>query len=481
MTVGPDYETPDTDLPAQWRKVAPEAFKVESELPERWWSTFNDPVLDSLIERARAGNLTLQEAYARIKEARAFLGVARGERLPAIDGTGSVERFRASEGIFQQPLPPASRTDTFRGTGFDATWEIDFFGRISRQVEAAGADFEASIEDYRDILVVLYGDIATTYTNVRTLQERIRITEKNVETQRDTLRIVRLRRDAELAPDLDVEQAKLILATTESNIPQLRAALVANINRLSVLLGQPPSALHAELSVPKPIPMPPIAAQVTQPANLLRQRPDIRRAERLLAAQTARVGAATADLYPRFSLSGVFAFQTVSGSLYEWDNHAFSFGPSFRWNIFDGGRVRSFIDAQDARTEAALKSYENTVLLAMDEVETAITAYTQEGIRKQALVRSVVAAQRSVDLVLKLYRTGLTNFLNVLDMERSLFAQEDSLADSQGLISLQLIRVYTALGGGWNPQAERTQEQEKQSDKQPLTIFGVDLPEVPWP
>jgi NodT family efflux transporter outer membrane factor (OMF) lipoprotein len=257
---------------------------------------------------------------------------------------------------------------------------------------------------------------------------------------------------AQIAPALDVRQAELNLARTESIIPTLRTLEALAIHRLGVLLGEYPSELYDELSAEAPIPAPPETIDISLPANLVRQRPDIRQAERQLAAQTARIGVATADLYPRFSLSGAFAFQATDfGNTFDRSSITYLVGPSVRWNLFNGGRVRNSIIAEDARTKQALARYEESVLLALEEVANALVAYVQESERRDALARSVTAAEQSVELVKTLYRTGLTDFQNVLSMDRSLFVQQDEFAESKGRVTKSLVRVYKALGGGWDP------------------------------
>ena len=303
-------------------------------------------------------------------------------------------------------------------------------------------------EFYRDVQVLLFAEIALNYVEVRTLQARINFAESNVKTQRDSLEITEARLKAEIIGELDVRQAELNLARTESSIPVLRSSMKQAINRLGVLLGEFPSALYDELTTSVPIPRPPENITVSMPANLLRQRPDIRQAERELAAQTAQIGVATSELYPRFFLFGDFGFEGTS-DIFDYDKRGWSFGPTFRWNIFDGGRVRNFIRAEDARTEQALVRYERTVLNALEEVENSMISYAEESKRSGFLKDSVEAARESVDLVKTLYITGLTDFQNVLDMERSLFEQQDDFASSKGIVIQNLIRIYRSLGGGW--------------------------------
>jgi NodT family efflux transporter outer membrane factor (OMF) lipoprotein len=347
---------------------------------------------------------------------------------------------------------PFERTDDFYSVGVGGGWELDVFGRIRRSLESATAEVDVAIEDYRDVLVVLYAQIGDSYVGVRTLQERIAFNEQNIEAQRGTLQVVRDRNKAGLVGDLDVRQAEENLGATEALLPRLRQLRVQEINRLSVLLGLPPSALHAELAHSAPIPSLPAEVLVGLPYDLLRQRPEIRAAERQLAAQTARIGVATADLYPRFSLLGNFAFAATDYS--DWGDvgsRAFSFGPSVVWNIFDGGRIRSNIRVQEALTEQALVRYEQSVLDSLEESESAMIAFVEEQNRRDALDRSATASAEAVELVRTLYRTGLTDFQNVLDTERSLFARQDQLAESRGLVTRNLIVVYRALGGGWSP------------------------------
>lgn len=451
VTVGPDYEQPANVAPDAWNQALAAEMSTGQPAQIEWWRQFGDDQLDTFITRARDGNPGLQLAVARIREARAIRRIAAGERVPDINLDGSVTRSRTSDVIIP-PVVGFDRTSTFYELGPSATWELDFWGRIRRSVESADAGFQASIEDYRDVLVLLYADVARTYTDIRTLQARISFTESNIDTQRSALGLVQERNRAGLASDLEVHQAELNLYRTESFLPSLKAALAANINRLGVLLGETPDTLHAELSVAMDIPVLPGEMMIGVPGDLVRRRPDIRAAERNLAAQTARIGLAEAELYPRFALAGDFTLlATDVDDLIDWDSRRYSFGPFFSWNLFDGGRVRGQIQVEDARTEQALRLYEQTVLSALEDVESAMSAFVEERQRKASLERSATAAQRSVDLVLILYRTGLTDFQNVLDMQRSLFEQQDQMADSEGKIIKDLIRIYAAIGGGWDP------------------------------
>ncbi len=452
--VGPDYVTPELEMQDAWHQAVTEGLSDGEANLQTWWTVFNDPVLNGLIERAGWGNLGLKEAFARIKEARAQRGIAVGERFPDIDSTGAGMRKRSPH-TFLPPTTQRSRTDEFFKFGGEGSWEIDFWGRIDRSVESTDAILEASVEDYRDVLVVLYAEVSTNYVEVRALQDRIKYVRGNIETQRKSLQLTNNRFNAGLAPDLDVQQAELNLAKTESTLPTLQMLLVQTINRLGVLLGEHPGALHDELGKPASIPKPTEQIMVGLPVELLRQRPDIRQAERELAAQTALIGVAKADLYPSFSLFGTFevAANDFSDVFSYSKSRMHSFGPSFRWNIFDGGRVRNQIRVEDARTEQALNSYEQTVLNALEDVENAMVSYIQEDVRREALERSVMAARKSTELVGTLYVNGLTDFQNVQEMERFQFEQEDLFADSEGKVIRNLISIYRSLGGGWAPES----------------------------
>ncbi len=460
--VGPDYVRPESSIPDQWHEKAVQGLEDGSANLQTWWVVFNDPILEDLIGRSRAENLDLQIAYFRIMESRALLGVTSGEYWPNVDAAGFYSRSRPSENGLLAPAVGNSDQTNLHSTGVDATWEIDMFGRIGRSVESAQASMQASVEDFRDVLVSLYSEVAQSYIGLRSLQTRIRYAQNNIILQRGTLELTQNRREAGLVPQLDVEQAKLVLASTEAVIPQLSQLESQSIHRLSVLLGQPPAALYEELSTAADVPDVPEQVAAALPAELLRQRPDIRRAERVLAAQTAEIGVATAGLYPIFSLSGTFALQSQQISdVGDWGSRAWGFGPAMRWNIFDGNRVRSSIKVQEARTEQAMIDYERTVLLALEDVENAMVSFEREKERFADLHRSVAAAQESVKLVGILYENGLTDFQNVLDMQRSLTAQQDRMATSEGVVANNLVRIYSALGGGWSEEQIEEKDQNK--------------------
>lgn len=449
--VGPDYEEPEIVTADQWHQALVAGFDEGEADFQTWWKGFNDPQLDSLIERAGQGNLDVRLASARIAEARALLGIAAGERYPDVDGVGGAQRGRVSGGVLPGPQPSINN---FTNVGVEASWEFDLWGRVKRSVESASANYAASVENYRDVQVIMYADIGSNYVQLRKLQERLEFARSNVKTQQDTLKIVQARYKAELAPALDLRQAELNLATTEASIPELERSIIQTVNRLNVLLGLQPGELYDELLVSGLIPPPPETLVVGIPADLTRRRPDIRRAERNLAAQTAAVGVATAGLYPNFFLAGNFGYSTVGGSLLESRNESWSVGSFFSWNLFDGGRVRNAIRVEEARTEQLLAIYEQTVLRSLQDVEDSLVAFAKERNREESLQRAVTASVEAVRLVGELYKRGLTDFQNVLDTQRSLFIQQDRLAESRGDVTLNLISVYRAVGGGWSIEEE---------------------------
>ena len=445
ITVGPDYEAPEVVVADEWHQSLVDNMDSSAAAVD-WWSSLNDPKLNELIERAQSGNLSLAIAIARIDEAERFLGIARGERFPDVDASGSVTRAKSQLNV----LPDVESVDEFGDAGVGATWELDFWGRVRRTVESSQASYEATVEAYRDTLVLLNADVAENYVFLRTLQERLRLANENVMRQQETVRLTEARNRAQLSPQLDVEQARLNLARTESAVPTLESAIRQTINNLSVLLGEQPGDLTAELVTQQPIPEPPSVLRAGFPADAVRNRPDVRRAERALAAQTARIGIATAALYPNFFLTGDFGYSGVGGDYFDNDNETWSIGPVFRWNLFDGGRVRNSIGVEEARTEQALAAYEASVLEALRDTENSLVAYASEQERLEALERSVTAAAASADLVRTLYRSGLTEFQNVLVTERSLVDQQDLRAVSKGEVVQNVISVYRAIGGGWS-------------------------------
>jgi len=452
--VGPDYEVPDTEVPDAWAAaVAAEMSAAEPDL-EVWWTVLEDTLLTDLIRRAEVSNRDLQVAVARVKEARALRGVAKGGLLPDVDLAGAFTRTQLSENGQGAALGPDPEPMNLWNGGFDASWEIDVFGGRRRAVEAAGAELEASVENWRDVLVSLYAEVASAYIDVRALQARIAYARSNAGAQRESVELTRTRFELGLTSALDVAQARSNLANTEAQIPQLEIQLSGAENRLAVLLGQVPGSLDTELATAGTIPDPPAGVTVGLPADLLRRRPDVRRAERQLAAQTARIGVATAELYPKFGLTGFFQLEAMDfEDLGESGSATWGFTPGFSWRLFSGGKIRGQIRAEEARAEAQYHTYENTVLRALEDAENAMVGYERERVRRARLREAVQASEEAVDLVHTQYLSGLTNFQNYLDAQRSLFNQQDQLAASEGLVVQNLIALNKALGGGWSPDA----------------------------
>ncbi|MBN2124740.1 MAG: efflux transporter outer membrane subunit [Deltaproteobacteria bacterium] len=448
-TVGPDYFPPETGGIPSWHTELQGGLSAGQTDPRTlaaWWKTLNDPQLSALMERATAGNLDLKEARARVREARARRGLAGTELFPTLDANGSATRSRSSEET------GTGKTREFFATGFDAGWELDLFGGVRRSIEAADADLQAAREDLHDVLVSLLAETALNYVETRTYQARLTSAVANLKAQEETYELTRAQYLAGLSDELAVQQARYNLENTRSQIPDLRTGLEGALNRLAVLLGEQPGKIHAALQEERPIPMTPTEIAVGVPADLLRRRPDLRRAERELAAQTARIGVATAEGYPKITLSGSIGLEALSsGDLLTAGSRTWSIGPRIVWPIFDAGAVRRNIEVQSALQEQALIRYETTLLSALEEVENSLVAYVQEQRRRESLEAAARAAQSAVDLAQEKYRAGLIDFSGVLDAQRSLLNFQDQLARSEGTVTSNLVRLYKALGGGWTP------------------------------
>jgi len=461
--VGPDYHSPKTTMPVAWLKpaTAPStAPTTQSSLTvaapaklANWWTTFDDPELNSLISRAIDSNLDLRQAEARLRQARAVRGVVAAGFWPQANATGSYQRSRNVSTVNSagQVVPNSKDAGSnLYQAGFDASWELDVFGGVRRGIESADFSIQAAVEDRRDTLVTLLSEVAVDYIDIRGYQQQIVIAEQNLRSEEQTLALTRRRFRGGLAAGLDEANAQAQVATTAAQIPPLKTSVDQTIYSLSVLLGREPAALTRELSQPGAIPPVPPQVPVGLPSDLLRQRPDIRRCEQQLAAATAQIGVAAADLFPKFTLNGQagMSANTFSG-LGNWNNHNWSFGPSVTWNIFNAGQVQSNIEVQNALQQQALITYQQTVLSALQDVESALVAYRNEQSHQKTLAESVTANIRAVDLANKLYVQGLTNFLNVLIAQQSLYASQNALVQSQSLLSTDLVAIYKALGGGW--------------------------------
>jgi NodT family efflux transporter outer membrane factor (OMF) lipoprotein len=448
----------------------------------RWWRYFNDPVLDGLIGVSWQQNLDLRAAGFRIAQARALRGVVRGGLFPQTDAVGSYNYRRTSSNA-NQFVTRDSLSESFDlfSAGFDATWEIDIFGKIRRSLEAADADIGVQVEDYRDVLVTLLADVAFNYVTVRVLQEQLEIARANLAAQRQTLDLVRRRHEAGLVGRLDVAQAESNAHTTASTIPPLEEELQVALNRLSILLGQPPARDLAAWIGKGPLPADPGLLALGVPADLVRRRPDIRRAENEVAASSARIGVAVADLYPQLTIGGTITVDSRSfSSLFEPASLAHSVGPAFRWDVLNFGRVRNNIWLERARHNEALVNYQSAVLLAVEEVENGLVGYQRSLERVASLTSAAHAAREAVRLGRTQYDRGLINFQTLLDSERQRLQSEEQLAITRGAVLTSLIRTFKALGGGWEapPPAVTSPGQADMPEQVPLPEASP-VPRVP--
>jgi NodT family efflux transporter outer membrane factor (OMF) lipoprotein len=452
--VGPDYQPPQTIAPSTWASPAGAGVMDNAAPPASWWAAFNDVELDSLIQRALLSNLDLQVAQARLRQARAIRGVRAADLGPEVDVAGSALRQLQSRNqpfFGALPLPPNFPFEyNVYQAGFDASWEIDLFGGKRRALEAASAEWEGAIETRNDAMVSLQAEVARNYVELRGGQQRLEIAHRDLRLQKETLELTRARLQTGVGTDLELTREAALLAAQQAAIPPLETTVRTTMYGLAVLLGQMPGELVAELSPLAQVPPVPPQVPVGLPADLLRRRPDVRRAERQLAAETARIGVAKSDWFPKFSLTGDFGSESVhTGNWFAPGSRFWSIGPSVQWPLFDFGRVRAQVRAQTAVQEAALASYRKAVLISLQEAESALLGYAQEQNRHQALADEVANDRRSLDLANNLYAAGRVNFLDVLDVRRSLYQADDKLAVSDQAVTLDLIALYKALGGGW--------------------------------
>jgi NodT family efflux transporter outer membrane factor (OMF) lipoprotein len=462
--VGPDYVKPTAPEPQEWLQFAD--FKIKSKVADfsTWWTIFNDPVLNALVQSAYEQNLSLRVTGIRILEARAQLGIAIGNQYPQTQqGTGNATVQKTSRN-----LPNAASVERFAyvyDIGFDAAWELDFWGKFRRAVQAGVADLQASIADYDDNLVFLTSEVARTYINLRISEERLAVARVNTEIQTESLRLAQAQFDAGAVTELDVFQSRALLRTTEASIPGFESEIRQAKNALAILLGKLPGEIDMMLARSGRIPQIPAQIAVGIPAELLRRRPDIRLAERQLAAQSALIGVAKADLFPHFSLFGSIGYTTAGstsppqsrnaglGDLFEGKSFGYSAGPSITWDVFNYGRITNSIRVQDARFQQLAVDYENTVLQAVQEVEDAMVAFTRTQEQVAFLADAVEAYKSSVNLSTRQYKEGLVDFQRVLDSQQNLVRQQDNWVATTGNVGLSLVALYKALGGGWEMRA----------------------------
>ncbi len=460
--VGPDYQTPKAAVPNSYTSLGTAALtndtnNVPTDALTRWWTLFKDPLLDSLMVEATAANHDLRLAQARVREARALRGSVRSSLFPQVDAAGAYQRSRTSGNTYQGDLLEAAGAgltqDNFVA-GLDLNWEFDVFGGNRRGVEAAQANLEAAEDSANGTLISVLAEVGLGYLDLRGLQKQLSVARENLRAQQQTLALTQDRMQAGLSGELDSARAESHVAATAAFIPPLEQGILRAQHRLAVLLGKAPGELASQLGPESPIPSAARAVPVGLPSELLRRRPDVRRAERELAAATARIGVATAELFPKFYLTGAAGVQSIEAEDFlESGSRFWSLGPSLRWPIFSAGRIRQNIRVENARQEQALIRYEQTVLTSLEEVENALVGFGKEQERHRELIRSEVAGRRAVTLATDQFRSGLVDFLNVLEAERSLYAAQQELAISERTLSQNAVRLYQALGGGWQEAA----------------------------
>jgi len=451
--VGPDYQAPTPDVPAGWTRLDPTARPVaRAETPgdlSQWWQRLNDPLLSGLIDEALQASPDLRTAQARLREARARRTVAAAGQYPNVTASGGASRSQSSEEV------GSGETRNFFSAGFDASWELDVFGGVRRSVEAAEADLASSLASLEDTRVSLASEVALNYVEVRTRQILLGIARDNLASQSETLQLTEWRAQAGLVSSQDVEQARSNREQTRAQIPLLETSLAEAEHALDILLGKTPGTLHARLAAPRELPVLPDQIAVGIPADTLRQRPDVRAAERRLAAETARVGVAEAARYPSFNLSGSIGLEALTfGALGSSDAVASSLFAGIAGPLFDAGRLRAQVEIQDAVREQAQVAYEQTVLVALLDVENALVALVRNRERVEALASAVESVRNAAQLARQRYSAGLIDFQSVLDSERSVLLLEESLASARANGVQALIRLYKALGGGWSPQSD---------------------------
>ena len=463
--VGPDYVKPTPPEPDDWLETEDPQLESKEADFSQWWTVFNDPVLNTLVESAYQQNLSLQIAGLRVLQARAQLGIAFGFQYPQ-------QQFAAGDASVNQiskNAPNAAFSDRYYdnySAGFDAVWELDVWGKFRRAVQTGVADLEASIADYDDILVTLTADVARVYLQVRINEERLEVARQNVEIQKRSLEIADVRFRAGAVTELDVTQARSLLRSTEASLPEFEANIRQAKNALATLLGKLPGEIDAMLGGPGLIPEVPAEIVVGIPAELLRRRPDIRSAERQMAAQSAQIGFAKADLFPHFSLFGSLGLQASShvgsssnnskfSDLFTKDSVTYFAGGGFQWDILNYGRITNKVRVADARFQGLVINYENTVLRAAQEVEDAMISFLRTQDAVEFLADAVEASKRAVDLSMIQYREGLTDYQRVLDTQRFLSENQDQLVFTTGAVDVALVGMYKALGGGWQLRTDK--------------------------
>lgn len=451
--VGPNYRKPAVAVETDWIDSYDQRLLRELPRDNAWWTVFDDPALTTLIDQSYQQNIPLREAGLRVVEARAQLGIAVGSLFPQQQSAfGDFRHIQISKtALDSRPLLALGVPRTFDRwtTGFDAAWELDFWGKFRRSIESAEASLDATVESYDDVLVTLLAETAAAYVEVRTAQERIRLAEENIAAQLGSLSIAESRYRSGETDELDVFQAKTNVRNTQALVPQLKEMERKAEIRLCVLQGIPPQDLSEQLGQ-APIPHAPDAVAVGIPADLLRRRPDVRRAERLVAVESARIGVAAADLLPQFAIRGTIKYDTEDFSnLFRSSSSAGDITPGFRWDVLNYGRLRNQVLAQDARFQQQALQYQQTVLRANADVERALVSFLQSQERVKLLTDAVDANKQALKIAIDQYQAGQTNYNQIFTLQAFLVQEQDALALAQQSVASSLISIYKALGGGW--------------------------------
>jgi NodT family efflux transporter outer membrane factor (OMF) lipoprotein len=475
--VGPNYGRPPAPVAEQWIETGDSRIQSRHLQYADWWSVFQDPTLNTLVNTAYEQNLTLRSAGTRVLQARAQQAIAVGNIFPqAQQANGQYSRVALSHETFNNPsafaalsstpIPPGALFGNFYSdwtAGFNLSWELDFWGRLRRAIESANASLDASVENFDNVLVTLLADVATNYVQYRVAQLRIKIARDNVRIQEGVLALVeqQFKVGINKVTELDVDQAKTVLEQTRSTIPALQITLGQANDTLCILLGIPPRDLEGELGPgpelnAEPLQNIPTSVAAGIPADLLRRRPDIQSAERQVAAQSAQIGVAEADLYPTIYINGTLGWEAFDlAKLFESRSFFGTITPTFRWNILNYGRIVNNVHLQQARTQELVASYQNLVLTAAQEVQTALRGFVRSREQSENLSRSVTAAVAAAQVGVRQYKAGTIPFNTVFNLETTQVQQQDNLALAQGNIALNLINVYRYLGGGWEVRFER--------------------------
>lgn len=448
--VGPEYRRPEMPVGSQFANVAAGDFSG-GHVQKEFWTLFGDPLLDQLVVAALGENKDLQRARANLRASRAASRLAGFDAYPTVTmGAEQQHRLQSEHQFPQRNATRDEREDDDVDVGFDASWELDFFGRVRRGIEAARADEESAAARVHDVQVTVTAEVARNYFVLRGLQEQLAVAVSNADNQRQTLSLTQARLSAGRGTELDTSRAEAQLRTTLASIPPLRASIATTIYRISVLTGRLPDALSSDLDSSRPLPLLPQLNSIGSPEALLRRRPDVRVAERTLAASTARIGVSVGDLFPKVTFFGSVGYNAANLSdLGNAGTDTFFFGPRISWAAFDLGRVRARVRIAEAQTEAALAVYEGTVLTALEETEGALTSYGHAHGRRDALEQAAAASSRAAMLARQRFQGGMTDFLNVLNAERDALTAQDGLAQSRTQTATSLVAVYKALGGGW--------------------------------